>query len=86
VEPSGQSKSPFSVHCAFVVQLREPPDLAHGLLDGRVEHVASGQTAQVQSVDDLLEFFAHMLQANSTKGGATGQHQRTENKEASGKE
>jgi hypothetical protein len=80
MEPAGQSKSPFSVQCAFVVQLRETSDLVRGRLDGRVEHVASGQTAQVQSIDDLLEFFARVLNASSTEGIAACQPPHMEDK------
>jgi hypothetical protein len=46
---------------AFVVQFRADADPARGKLAGRVEHVASGRTANFQSVDDLPELLRRML-------------------------
>ena len=40
---------------AFVVQFRVGMDMEHGQLDGRVEHVVSGQATRFQGkVPDLL--------------------------------
>jgi hypothetical protein len=46
---------------AFVVQFRADADPARGKLAGRVEHVASGRTANFQSVHDLPELLRRML-------------------------
>jgi hypothetical protein len=46
---------------AFVLQFREETDFAAGRVTGRVEHVASGQTARFESVDELLATLARLL-------------------------
>ena len=58
-EPEGQA--PLSVHCAFVVHFRVNSDVAQGRLAGRVEHVASGQSAHFASLEELLAFMARVL-------------------------
>jgi len=44
-------------HChsagAFVVQLRTATDFSRGRVEGRVEHIASGRTANFESADEL---------------------------------
>jgi hypothetical protein len=46
---------------AFVVQLAATAEVAPGRLEGRVEHVVSGQATHFHSLDDLLAFMARVL-------------------------
>ena len=46
---------------AFVVQLLATAEVASGRLEGRVEHVVSGQAAHFSSLEDLLAFMARVL-------------------------
>ena len=46
---------------AFVVQFRVGTDIEHDRLDGRVEHVVSGQATRFQSLEELLTFMARVL-------------------------
>jgi hypothetical protein len=46
---------------AFVVQLGATADVAQGRLEGRVEHVVSGQATQFHTLEDLLAFMARVL-------------------------
>jgi len=46
---------------AFVVQFRESTDIRAGLLDGKVEHIASYESAKFHSADELLAFMARVL-------------------------
>jgi hypothetical protein len=54
-------QAPLSVHWAFVVHLRTSSDAARGQVDGRVEHVVSGQSAHFNSLEELLAFMARVL-------------------------
>jgi hypothetical protein len=54
-------KSPLSVHRAFVVHFRLSTNIAQGPIEGRVEHVVSGQTAHFASLEELLAFVARVL-------------------------
>ncbi len=38
-----EEQAPLSVHWTFVVHFRTSTDIAQGQIDGRVEHVVSGQ-------------------------------------------
>lgn len=55
----GPVPASLSVHRAFVVQFRESEDSS--LWEGRVEHVASGQSATFTSREALLAFLAGQL-------------------------
>lgn len=55
------SGSPLSVHRAFVVQFRAETDAARGRVVGRIEHVASRQTASFQSWAEMQAFISHVL-------------------------
>ena len=55
------SGSPLSVHRAFVVQFRAETDAAHGRVAGRIEHVASRETALFQSWAEMQAFIARIL-------------------------
>ena len=63
--------SPLSVHRAFVVQFRAETDAAHGRIAGRIEHVASRETASFRSWAEMQAFMAQVLlqiQAKSPEG------------------
>lgn len=49
------------VQRAFVVQLAATAEVAQGRLEGRIEHVLSGQATQFHSVEELLGFMARVL-------------------------
>ncbi len=52
---------PLSVSRAFVVQFQAETDIPQGRCVGRVEHVASGQTARFDTLDDLVAFISRVL-------------------------
>jgi hypothetical protein len=56
-----QALPPILPEWAFVVQFRVGTDVEHGPLEGRVEHVVSGQATRFQSLEELLEFLARVL-------------------------
>jgi hypothetical protein len=51
----------FPAHRAFVVQLQEGTELTPQGIQGRVEHVTSGQAAEFGSLTALLAFMATVL-------------------------
>jgi hypothetical protein len=53
---------------AFVVQFRESTDMAAGRLEGRVEHIASYESARFHSLDELLAFITRVLAGSSDAG------------------
>jgi hypothetical protein len=55
------SGSPLSVHRAFVVQFRAETDAGRGHVVGRIEHVASRETASFQSWAEMQAFMAQVL-------------------------
>jgi hypothetical protein len=46
---------------AFVLQFRAGSDFESGRIEGRVEHIASGQTARFDSVATLLAILARLV-------------------------
>ena len=54
-------KAPLSVHRAFVVHFRTSSNVTRGPIEGRVEHVVSGQAMLFHSIEELLAFFARVL-------------------------
>jgi hypothetical protein len=48
---------------AFVVQLRPRSEGDTDGFEGRIEHIASGDTAQFSSAQELLERLAHLWKA-----------------------
>ena len=56
-----QTALPFSPYRAFVVQFRRETDVACGRLNGRVEHVVSGQATHFASLAELLAFIGRVL-------------------------
>lgn len=61
MQEAADSLSPLSVYRAFVVQFRAETDVAHCRVVGRIEHVASGQTAAFQSWAEMQRFMEHVL-------------------------
>lgn len=53
--------APLSPHWAFVVQLREGTLLTPEAMQGRVEHITSGQATHFASLAALLAFMAQVL-------------------------
>jgi hypothetical protein len=51
----------FHYASAFVIQFRMDGDRENDKLGGRAEHVASGDTASFQSVDELPRLLRRML-------------------------
>jgi hypothetical protein len=56
------SSAPLSPHAAFVVQMREGTPLTPAEVQGRIEHVTSGQATYFASLRELWEFIAQVLQ------------------------
>jgi len=56
-----EAEGPLSPTRAFVVQFREEPESGRGRFAGRVEHMVSGHAARFHSPQDLLAFFAQVL-------------------------
>ncbi|HKA21256.1 MAG TPA: hypothetical protein VKN18_23460 [Blastocatellia bacterium] len=46
---------------AFVVRFDPSSDIESGIIEGKVEHVASFRTERFQSLDELLMFVGLML-------------------------
>ncbi len=55
------SARPLSTHWAFVVQLREGTLLTPRDIQGRAEHITSGQATDFTSLVELLSFMAKVL-------------------------
>ena len=53
---------------AFVIQFTTAADLLHGRVEGRVEHVVSGQATRFHSMDSLVGFIARVLTAGQLPG------------------
>lgn len=64
----GPLPAALSVHRAFVVQFRDGPDPSSSIWQGRVEHVASGQSATFTSREDLLAFLVARMTAQPETG------------------
>ena len=58
---------PLSPHRAFVVQFRAETDITQARVEGRVEHVVSGQATHFQSLEELLAFFTRILMTVGTQ-------------------
>jgi len=63
MEPALQHESPLSPQRAFVVQFHTDTALEQWHLEGRVEHIVSGQVGHFHSLDELLRFIAQVLAA-----------------------
>lgn len=49
----------------FLVHLRLDADPARGAINGRVQHVSTGDAMHFESVDELVAFLAHSLSETS---------------------
>src|SRR5262245_20029805 len=58
VLPGSPAMSDFHHTGAFVVQFRASTDFDRGIVEGRVEHVASGRIAHFKTIQELVETFA----------------------------
>ena len=54
---------------AFVIQFRAGTDVGDRRVEGRVEHVVSGEATRFDSLDTLLAFFARVLRDRIPGGG-----------------
>jgi hypothetical protein len=61
VKHKAEGRPPLSVHRAFVVQFRAETDVERGRMEGRVEHVTSGQATHFDSLEELLAFLRKVL-------------------------
>ncbi len=61
MKPNATASPPLLPEWAFVVQFRVGTNLDQGRLDGRVEHVTSGQATRFHSLEELLAFVTHVL-------------------------
>ena len=61
MQMQGSFQARFPAHQAFVVQLQEGTELTPQGLQGRVEHVTSGQAAEFGSLAALLAFMTTVL-------------------------
>jgi len=61
VAAATQQESPFPPQWVFVVQFHTETSIPEGHLDGRVEHVVSGQATHFHSLEELLEFMGRVL-------------------------
>ena len=55
--------APLSPHWAFVVQLREGSTLTPEGMQGRVEHIVSGEATLFSSLEEVRAFMEHALVA-----------------------
>ena len=53
--------APLSPHWAFVVQLRQGTTLTAAHLQGRIEHLVSGQATTFTSLEEARAFMARVL-------------------------
>jgi len=56
-----QEEPALAARRAFVVQFRAETDIEQGRMEGRVEHVVSGQATHFSSLEELLAFLARVL-------------------------
>ena len=61
--PTTRSPAPLSPHWAFVVQLREGSSLTPEGMQGRVEHIVSGEATLFSSLEEVRAFMEHALVA-----------------------
>ena len=67
MQQEGRRSARLTPQGAFVIQFYDNTDFAIGRVEGRVEHVLSGQACRFAALGALLAFIAHILcQAGST--------------------
>lgn len=52
---------------AFVVQFRQETDLEKGVIEGRVEHLVSGESAHFGSLEELVQFIGKVLRDDARR-------------------
>lgn len=65
-----EQRLPLLPDWAFVVQFREGTDMEHNRMEGRVEHVVSGQAVRFHSLEELLTFMTRVLTTMRTQSPA----------------
>jgi hypothetical protein len=68
VKQEGEHDRRLPAERAFVVQLLATAEVASGGLEGRVEHVVSGQAAHFHSLEELLAFMTRVLHRRRPAG------------------
>jgi hypothetical protein len=58
---TNQFPAPLSPHWAFVVQLRQGTSLSPKSMQGRIEHIVTGQATLFASLEELRAFMARVL-------------------------
>lgn len=61
MKPFAEDPSALSPYRAFVVQFRAATALEQWHVEGRVEHVVSGQAAHFHSLEELFSFMTRVL-------------------------
>jgi len=61
MKPNATASPPLLPEWAFVVQFRVETDLERNRMEGRVEHVVSGQATRFHSLEELVAFMARVL-------------------------
>ena len=61
LSPSAPLPAPLSPHWAFVVQLRQGTALTPEGMQGRIEHIVSGQAATFSSLEEARAFMERVL-------------------------
>ena len=67
--PTPEVLAPLSPHWAFVVQLRRDTSFAATRLQGRIEHIRSGQATTFSSLEEVRVFMERVLTEEA--GGST---------------
>ena len=65
--PDAPLPAPLSPQWAFVVQLREGTSLVADRLQGRVEHIISGQASVFNSLEEVRAFMERVLSESAPK-------------------
>jgi len=68
MKASRPTRAPLPPEWAFVIQLSGVTDLERGRMEGRVEHIVSGEATRFDSLDALVDFLARVLPANQPAG------------------
>ena len=61
MQRTSKADPPLLPDWAFVVQFREGTEMQQGRMEGRAEHIVSGQAARFHSLDELVAFLARIL-------------------------
>jgi hypothetical protein len=55
------SQPAYPTQRAFVVQIHAEADMAQGEVQGRVEHIVTGQATRFETVEALVRFIVQVL-------------------------